>query len=142
MALFCNWNGTIVKEEEVHISPNNRSFRYGDGCFETMKVMAGKILLSEFHFTRLFSSLTTLQFSIPPFFTAAYLYEQVRQLVKINGQDALARVRLVVFRGDGGLYDLEDFGVNFILQSWPANAESNIFNEAGLTLDVFTEAKV
>src|SRR3954470_7002712 len=104
MSLFCNWNGSIVKEEEVHISPNNRSFRYGDGCFETMKVMAGRILLSDFHFTRLFSSLNTLQFYVPPFFTAEYLYGQVIELVKMNSHDPLARARLIVFRGDGGLY--------------------------------------
>src|SRR4051794_28697675 len=115
MSLFCNWNGRLVKEEEVHISPNNRSFRYGDGCFETLKVIAGRILLSEFHFNRLYSSLRTLKFEIPDFFTAEYLCEQVTQLVKLNNHHSLARVRLILFPGDGGLYDTEDRTLNFIL---------------------------
>ena len=64
------------------------------------------------------------------------------ELVKTNTHDPLARVRLVVFRGDGGLYDLHDHSVNFIIQSWSGNAEFNLFNEAGLRLEVFTEASV
>ena len=46
---------------------SDRSYRYGDGFFETIKVKSGKILLSVLHFERLFSSLKTLKFKTPDY---------------------------------------------------------------------------
>lgn len=142
MSLFSIWNGKALEEEKICISPNNRSFRYGDGCFETMKVADGNVLLADLHFQRLFSSLETLRFAVPSFFTATYIRTQIKELVKINEHQKLARVRLVVYRGDGGLYDLEDNSANFIIQSWPGKKESNVFNETGLSVNIFPDARV
>jgi branched-chain amino acid aminotransferase len=142
MSLFSNWNGKIVEEEKIGISASNRSFRYGDGCFETMKVINGNLLLSDLHFQRLFSSLETLQFIIPAFFTAAYLNAQIEELIKVNGHHALARVRLVTYRGEGGLYDLEDKNVNFIIQSGVGKKDSNYFNETGFSIGIFTDGRI
>ncbi|MDB5247905.1 MAG: hypothetical protein JWQ40_2299 [Segetibacter sp.] len=140
MSLFANWNGKIVREEEVAISPNNRSFRYGDGCFETIKVINGNIPLHQLHFDRLFSSLDTLCFTIPSFLTTSYLIDQITALVLANGHSSFARVRLVLYRGDGGLYDVEDHSPNFIIQSWAGNTETNRFNQQGLVVDFFSDA--
>src|SRR5215210_1275018 len=104
MGSYVNLNGKILKEGEASISINNRSFRYGDGCFETMKIQRGNILLSDFHFTRLFSSLGTLQFDVPAF-DHEYLKRAILQLTNTNEHSAHARVRLMVFRGEGGPYD-------------------------------------
>jgi len=142
MPPICNCNGTLLQEDEVRITPNNRSFRYGDGCFETMKVVAGRICLADFHLERLFRSLSTLQCTVPPSLTPQHLRRQVEELVRANGQEALSRVRLVVHRGDGGLYDLETQETNYIIQSWPAKDESNSFNTSGLKLDIFPDARV
>jgi branched-subunit amino acid aminotransferase/4-amino-4-deoxychorismate lyase len=141
MSLLSNWNGTIVEDNEICISPNNRSFRYGDGCFETMKVVDGKILLSEFHFQRLFSSLETLRFTFNEHFTGAKLITQVIDLLKKNDHLKFARVRLTVYRANGGLYDLEDRNAYYIIQSWAGKISSNFFNETGLKVAIFKEAK-
>jgi branched-chain amino acid aminotransferase len=50
----------MLESDKAVISFDNRSFRYGDGCFETMKMMNGDIALSHYHFERLFSSLYLL----------------------------------------------------------------------------------
>ena len=34
--MWYNWNGDLV--EELSLSKDNRSFRYGDGLFESMRV--------------------------------------------------------------------------------------------------------
>ena len=140
MSQFVNWNGNIVQQNQVRISPDNRSFRYGDGCFETIKIINGHILLKHLHFQRLFSSLETLQFSIPPLLTSHYFIEQITELLQLNQHQKLARVRLVVYRGDGGLYDLDDNSPNFIIQSWPGSIESTYLNETGLAADLFPDA--
>mgnify|MGYP001453113959 CR=1 FL=1 len=133
---FLNYNGKICRADKLLISPNNRSFRYGDGCFETIKMIRGKMILEEYHFERLFASIEHLQFEKPNFFNPQYLKEQVVEIAKKNYHDKLARIRLMVFRGNGGLYDPENHFPNFLIQTWELNPANNALNENGLVIDV------
>jgi aminodeoxychorismate lyase len=141
MDLMISYNGSLLLEKQVCISVNNRSFRYGDGCFETIKVINGKIILPHLHFTRLLTSLEKLQFEVPAFLTSAYLSHQLLQVVNENKHSPLARVRVTVFRGDGGLYDEVSHKPNIIIQSLRGNEQSNSLNNEGLVLDFYNEAK-
>ncbi|MBC7651393.1 MAG: aminotransferase class IV [Deinococcales bacterium] len=138
--MYLNQNGRIIKEEKAIISPNNRSFRYGDGCFETMKVIDNSILLADYHFERLFASLQLLQFDVPKYLTADYLQHQILEVAKKNYHNKLARVRLTVYRGNGGLYDPENHFPNYLIQTWDLNPANNLLNENGLVVDVFRDA--
>jgi aminodeoxychorismate lyase len=140
-AEFLSYDGRISKKGKPLISPDNRSFRYGDGFFETMKMVNGKIILEEYHFERLFTSLALLKFQNPIFFTPAYLREQVTELAKKNGHQKLARVRLTVFRGEGGLYDVTDHYPHHLVQTWELNAATTTLNENGLTLGIYKDAR-
>ena len=134
-------NGKLLDADKLLISPNNRSFRYGDGCFETMKIVKGNICLADLHFERLFTSLELLQFEKPNYLAAALLKEQILQLANKNHHSKLARIRLTFFRGDGGLYDAENHFPNYIIQSWQLNPQTNQLNENGLVVDIFKDAK-
>jgi branched-chain amino acid aminotransferase len=129
----------MLREETCHISPNNRSFRYGDGFFETMKLVNGKIVLAQYHFERLFASLVQLQFEPPAFFTPSYLNDLVTELVLQNNHPQLARIRITIFRGDGGLYDPENHYPHCLVQSWPLQQPVKM-NENGLIIDIFRDA--
>lgn len=132
-------NGELVADDALILTANNRSFRYGDGCFETMKMIDGNIVLQHQHWQRLFSSIKILQFDVPHFFTEDYLFEQIQILTKHNGHQRLARIRLTVFRGDGTLNDANN-NVNFIIQSWALQPFLS-FNEDGFVIDVFEDAR-
>ncbi len=134
-------NGKLMTEEHVNISPNNRSFRYGDGCFETMKIINGKISLADEHFERLFTSLELLQFDKPKQLTANALKEQIVLLATKNNHQKLGRIRLTFFRSDGGLYDPQNMLPNYIIQTWDLNAANNELNENGLVIDIYTDAR-
>lgn len=138
---YLHYNGKILSADKLFISPNNRSFRYGDGFFETMKMVNGKLLLEDYHFERLFASLELLQFEKPRYFTADYLKAHTEELVKKNNHSKLARIRLTIFRGDGGLYDPENHFPNHLIQTWELNPSSNVFNENGLVTDIFKDAR-
>ena len=139
--IFVNQNGQVIREGNAVISINNRSFRYGDGCFETMKVVNGNLLFSDYHFERLFFSLDVLQFDVPSYFTPDYLHTQVLSLVKKNQHEKFARIRLNVYRGDGGLYDPQNLLPNYLIQTWELNPVNNHLNENGLIIDVFEDAR-
>ena len=138
---FLFYNGKITRSGAPLISPDNRSFRYGDGFFETLKLVNGKIRLANDHMERLFSSLVTLQFKPPAYFTPAYIKEHVEELAKKNGHEKLARVRVTLFRGEGGLYDVEDHFPNHLIQTWELNPANNQLNENGLVIDIFKDAR-
>jgi aminodeoxychorismate lyase len=136
-----SYNGNLVPERKVFVSVNNRSFRYGDGCFETIKVINGKIVLGDLHFARLLSSLQKLQFAIPEFLNLQYLQDQILKVAEKNKHSSLARVRITAYRADGALYDAVSNVPNIIIQSLAANQQSNSFNKEGFNLDFFRDAK-
>ncbi len=133
-------NGKIIPAEEPALLATNRSYRYGDGLFETMKIIQGKIVLSSLHFERLLTGLALLKFEIPKLFTVEKLQQEILQLCKKNRCDQLSRVRLSVFRGNGGIYD--DTGeLQYIIECWPVNESVNNINENGLVIDIYPDAK-
>lgn len=141
MVEYINWNGNIVDKNLFHISPSNRSFRYGDGFFETFKVDEFAICLESFHFERLFHSLNVLHFDTPSFYTPVYIRQQIEILLHRNNHSSLARVRLMVFRGDGGLFDQVNDYPNFVIQSWPLDKQTNLLNIEKLKIDIFYDAR-
>jgi len=131
-------NGSLVERSNAYLAPDNHSYRYGDGLFETMKLLKGNILLEEYHFERLLFGIKTLKFKIPPLFTKQKIGDQVRKLCIKNNCEELARVRLSVSRGNGGLYDCDN-QFSYLIESWPL--EQTGFNENGLIIDIFPDAR-
>lgn len=137
---YINFNGKINNEDQPVLLASNRSYRYGDGLFETIKVVENKIQLSSFHFERLFSSLALLKYTIPSLFKMEKLEREILQLCKKNSCEKLGRVRLSIFRGNGGIYDGEK-DLQYLIESWPLNNSVTQFNENGLVIDIFPDAK-
>lgn len=140
-ANFLFYNGSILKTGKLFISPDNRSFRYGDGFFETMKIVNGKIILEELHLERLFSSLDRMQFQRPDYFTADYVREHMLAVAKKNFHDRLGRIRFTIFRGDGGLYDVNNHFPHHLIQSFPLEHAHRKINENGLVIDIYRDAR-
>jgi branched-chain amino acid aminotransferase len=140
MDRFIHFNGKILPAEQALIGAGNRGFRYGDGLFETMRVVNGRIALQELHFERLLAGMAVLQFDRPALFNAAYLAEAVLSLCEKMKIAAGARIRLNVFRGNGGLYDPENLQPNIVIEAWPLELPIRL-NENGLVIDLYTEAR-
>ena len=102
--------------------------------------MNGRVLLADYHFERLFTSLDRLQFQAPNYFTKAYLENQINELVKKNGHTKLARVRVMIYRGEGGLYEVENHFPHHLIQTYELNPSNNQLNENGLVVDLYKDA--
>ncbi len=139
MRIIC-LNGKFVKADEPVLPADNRGYRYGDGLFETMKVAKGKILLQNYHTERLFSGMQLLKMEIPGLLDVEKLINETLQLCSKNGCTGLARVRLSVSRGSGGLYDGDD-KLQYLIECWPLPATTNQLNENGLIIDVFPDGR-
>jgi branched-chain amino acid aminotransferase len=122
------FNGHFLPSDQALFTASNRSFRYGDGVFETMKVWKGRIFLEHYHYERLFLSLRMLQIGSSP--DASKLTELIVGLCNRNDCSELARVRLAVFRNGVGEGE-------FVIEATPLTYAVNEWNEEGLTVDLY-----
>ena len=129
-------NGKLLPADKPVLMADNKGYRYGDGLFETMKMIEGKIILEDFHFERLFAGIKLLKFKVPSLFRASKLRAEISALCKKNKCSALARIRLSVFRGNGGLYD-ENRPLQWLTECWPIDKSVNRINKNGLVIDIF-----
>lgn len=123
---------------EAAVSHDNRAFRYGYGLFETILVKDGAIILSSYHFERLFGGMQQLYFSVPKHFTETRLTTEVLNTVRKNKLEKLCRVRLQVYEGPGGLYDAVSLQPQFIIECFPLEAHMLSLNENGLVTGIAT----
>lgn len=129
-------NGKILPGDEPVLQAANRSYRYGDGLFETLKVVNGEIRLRDRHFERLFNGLALLRYDLPRLFTPALLETEILHLCKRNDCSNAARVRLSVFRGNGGLYD-GDRGLQYLIECFSLPEGHGELNSNGLVIDIY-----
>jgi branched-subunit amino acid aminotransferase/4-amino-4-deoxychorismate lyase len=85
--------------------------------------------------------LDILQFVIPKHLTPDKLQEEITTLTKKNGHENAARIRLNVFRGDGGLYDAKNHTPHYIIQSWALPENNGEWNSNGLVAGIYEDAK-
>jgi branched-chain amino acid aminotransferase len=138
---YYNLDGKLFLESENNISVNNRSFRYGDGFFETIKLVDGNIQLKELHFERIATSLATLGFVNAKHFSFDNLEKQIVELATKNNHQHLGRIRITFYRADAGLYEVTNFHPHILIQSFELNETVNKLNENGLVIDVYPLAK-
>jgi len=125
-------NGKILPSTEPLFTLNNRSFKWGDGVFETMKVYRGSILLGELHFERLLVSLKLLLIDMD--LNREYLEERIIFLCEKNNCSELARVRLAVYRN-------EDGKAAFSIEAIPLPTDTMKWSLHGLRLAIYPFAR-
>ena len=133
-----NFNGNIAAQEDS-ILTQNRAFLYGDGVFETLKIINNKILFLEDHYFRLMASMRVVRMEIPMNFTMEFLQDQVLSLVQQNGIAASARARITVFRNDGGLYLPKTNEVSYLIHAAPIEQVTYAVNDAAYEVDLYKD---
>lgn len=133
-----NFNGTLVTQES-NILTQNRGFLYGDAVFETVKIVNSKVLYLEDHYFRLMASMRVVRMEIPMHFTMEYFEEQLLMLVDKMGISESARVRITVFRNDGGYYLPIDQTVSFLVHATVLDTILYSFEEKDYEVDLFKD---
>jgi branched-chain amino acid aminotransferase len=110
-----NFNGELLFEENVKLSLDNRGFKYGDAIFETLKVSNKKLIFWEDHYFRLMASMRMLRMKIPMEFTLEFLEQEILKTVAVQDEASSFRVRLNVYRKDGGLYTPKTNEIDYLI---------------------------
>lgn len=137
MTHYCSLDKKIYTDDELHIHPDNRSFRYGEGLFETTRLHKGTIPLWNLHWERLIESLPKLYFQLPAHFSEAELKEEILRVAKRNNCIDAARVRITFFKGECGIWEQPNSSFHFLVQCWPLEKKEFSMNENGLDIGLF-----
>ena len=134
-------NGNFVREDEPVLTLSNRAFAYGDGFFETIHAYGTQAKHLNLHFARLQKSAKVLGMEMQPFLTKEFIDSEITRLLNKNRIFGSARVRLSVFRADGGLYTPASNEISLSLQSTPLSPNFYPINSKGLVIDIYPDLR-
>lgn len=135
-----NFNGKLFSEEKDIFNYNNRGLKYGDALFETVRCVNGTIFFWEDHYFRLMASMRILRMEIPMEFTLEFLEGEIIKTVTENGfETRSARVRLTVFRNEGGLYSPTTNEVSFVIEVSPLGSPFYLIDEEKYEVELFKD---
>ena len=132
---FINYNGDLLPAATPVFTTTNRSFRYGDGFFETLRIFNGKIPFIKDHIERLNLSLQLLRMEPVGTYSAVFFEKEILKLAERN--DIFnGRARLTIFRKGKGYYTPEEDHAEFIIETEPLDTDRFILNDKGLTIGI------
>ena len=135
-----NYNGNFKDQSLDHF--NNRGFLFGDSVFETIKVVDNKIIYWEEHYLRLMSSMRILRIEIPSLYTPDFFEEEIRKTNLKIDSFFTGRVRLTIFRREGGLY-LPDYNDPiFVINSQKTDQKLFNVNLNSYKVDLFKDYQI
>ncbi len=112
------YNGQLIEKQDIVLPIDDRGFQYADGIFETLVVRGSKIFFIEDHWERLNRGCDVLKLNLPVYFKLDYLVQVIRELLSVNNLTD-ARIKLIVWRCNGGLYEPTSIESNFVITLQP-----------------------
>ncbi len=139
---YVNNNGAILPNDSPTISPGNRAHLYGDGVFESIRIMNGKPINLENHISRILDGAKCVKMEVPSNFNTAFFNERILELIEKSNISKGGRCRLSIDRASGGTYLPASNEAEFYIEV--SAYESNYFelNAKGLTVDIFSDIKL
>lgn len=136
-----SFNGKFITDEADDFYTKNRAFLYGDSIFETIRVNNRDILFFDEHLQRLIAGMIVLKYEIPDVFTVfkKRLYDEIIQLLNRNKIFKSSRIRITVFRKNGGLYTPKTNEVNYVISANKLEEDKFVLNKKGLHIGIFKD---
>lgn len=126
-------------EASVHVT--NRGFHFADGFFETIRIMNGKPIFLEHHFSRILESMKAYKFEREINFTLQKLEKEITDLISKNEITAGGRLRITFTRKSEGFYLPTSNEMEYVIEAYPLSVNKFNLNEKGKKVDLFTEMK-
>jgi branched-chain amino acid aminotransferase len=139
------YNEEIIPDNTPIFNAANRGLRFGDGLFETIKVVqarangsAGRRIMPLFdlHMERMSQGMEILGLKLQEHYTPDYISQMILDLCSQNNINGAARVRITIVRGNGTLFSTDDPHASIVIQAEPLTSDYLTFNLTGLKIDI------
>ncbi|MFM7643828.1 MAG: aminotransferase class IV [Sphingomonadales bacterium] len=140
--LYVNSNGHILAGDAPTISPGNRAHLYGDGVFESIRIINGMPLNLENHVLRLLAGARAIHMRPSATFTTAFFEAKILELCVQSGITEGGRCRLSLDRISGGAYLPDANEAIYYIEVYPYEVNHFELNARGLELDIYQDIKL
>lgn len=134
-------DGDWVDMSLPQVKSTNRMFRYGDGVFESIRVVQGKPFAPENHFQRMMDGAEVLGFNCPQDFSLEKFVNLLNELIQRNSITKGARIRVALSRQEGGFYLPENNGCELLMEIIPLEQNEFYLNDEGLKIGQYSKVK-
>lgn len=136
MKLYVSNNGELLENNGPTIEAGNRGYLYGDGLFESIRVINGEPINLDVHILRVLEGMAVMKMRIPTFFTQDFFYKKIKEVfIKSNLHEG-AKVRLSIDRISGGTYRPISNEVTYFIEVYPLKNNQFMLNDKGIEVDL------
>ena len=139
---YVNNNGTILDRDNPTISSSNRAHLFGDGLFESIRIIDGKPINIDNHIARVLDGAKALKFKVPSTFNPNYFTNKITELIAQSGITHGARCRLSIDRTPGGTFLPESNHCTYHIEIQDFSDNYFELNGSGLKVDVYQDIKL
>lgn len=137
-----NINGKLVPESRSGLSVHNRAFKFGDGIFESIRVINGNPLFLEDHYSRLVRSLKILEMNTGPDWNQSLFRKRILSTIEANEIKQGGRIRFSAFRNGKGLYTPESNDLGYVIEARGGEPNEFILNRTGLRISIYDDIQL
>jgi branched-chain amino acid aminotransferase len=141
MEQYINHNGVILASASTAVMLSNRSFRYGDGLFESIRIANHRPQFLKEHIQRLLMGMKVLKMQPHAQLNEQFMEAAILELAHKNSIGAGGRVRLTIYRKDGGLYAPDTNEISYFIETGQLDEPNYMLNPKGFTIDLYSEFK-
>jgi len=141
VSAYVNNNGVLVPTESYSIKAGNRAYIYGDGLFESIRVVNGLPINMENHFKRLSEGMKALRIQMAAEFSSTFFSNEIISLCEQNKIEKGGRVRLSIDRKQGGFFMPHNNEAEYFIEANSLPNNKFMLNEAGYKVDQFEDMK-
>lgn len=141
MEQYINHNGIILASSSSAVMLSNRSFRYGDGLFESIRLANHRPQFLKEHIQRLHNGMKILKMQPHPLLNEQFMEASILELAQKNNTGAGGRIRLTIYRNDGGFYTPDSNDVSYFIEIDRMEEPNYTLNTKGFTIDLYSEFK-
>jgi branched-chain amino acid aminotransferase len=139
--LYINNNGSVLTSDAPTIHAGNRGHVYGDGVFESIRIMNGVPLNMENHIRRLLEGAKAIKMRPASYFTVQFFEEKIIELCQKSEILEGGRCRISLDRVTGGAYKPESNEACYFIEVYHYETNNFELNSKGLEVDQYTDIK-
>lgn len=141
MISYVNNNGEVLSNESYVIRAGNRAHLYGDGIFESIRIINGKPINLANHINRMMEGAKKLKMRVPSFYDLEFYEGKINELIQKSGIRNGGKCRISLDRAIGGTYSPESNEVEYFIEVQELDDYGFVLNKKGREIDIFSEYK-
>lgn len=140
--LYVNNNGKVLPANAPVIDAGSRAFLYGDGLFESIRIINGRPINLKGHMQRMFKGAELLKIRIPIHLNEEVFKEKILELLELSEITKGGKCRLSLDRMSGGSYKPTSNEATYFIEVWPQDDNEFQLNYKGLEIDIYRDIKL